>query len=518
MTSDDPASRSRFSGNSVALALNFGAVTLLALVQVRLLTAWLEPDAYGRFNALRGYSLLLSTVMLLGAPQLVLRFVPSLVARRRRGYALLLFAGTSVLTAGIGLLLMAAWVNGRLFLARVGVAGETAPELARWVTLSILFLSLRMIQNAFLMGLRSMGSQAAVEVLHMTALVTGIYLGRDHLDLLFLFRLLTGVSAGSFLLGLAAMLRALAREPEGEAAPGEGRSFFARYWAGAFLLSVVALAFTDLDRYLLALFVALEAVALFHVAGRILELARRFLSIPSLAIHPEITRLDATGRAGEVREILSIYLRANVLLGVVASLAIALTGKLLLRLLAGERYVGGYPVLLVLCLALPLSSFVAPLTTAMKALRQVGSAVACDVAWMGAYLGSFAPLVAWRGVEGIGWAQVGGALLQSVAAAVLARRRRMLDLPWSALSRILLLGLGAGLLVPVAGVVDAAGLSGLTPVLVAVAAIGVRAVLPRTGVFSARERDRLAGLVSPGWRRRLVHLALGPGSSAGGGS
>ena len=62
-------------------------------------------------------------------------------------------------------------------------------------------------------------------------------------------------------------------------------------------MSVVALAFSDADRWVLSNVLALEALSLFHVASRIARLANRFIAIPVLAFQPEVTRVDSEGRA-----------------------------------------------------------------------------------------------------------------------------------------------------------------------------------------------------------------------------
>ena len=69
--------RSRLAGNAISLTIAGAVGMLFTLIQLSILSRYLDGDSFGLFVALRGFSLLFSTLILAGLPQAIIRFFPS---------------------------------------------------------------------------------------------------------------------------------------------------------------------------------------------------------------------------------------------------------------------------------------------------------------------------------------------------------------------------------------------------------------------------------------------------------
>jgi O-antigen/teichoic acid export membrane protein len=188
-------------------------------------------------------------------------------------------------------------------------------------------------------------------------------------------------------------------------------------------LSVVAVAFSDADRWVLSHVLALEVLSLFHVASRIVRLASRFIAVPVLTLQPEITRIRAEGRRDEVDLVTRAFFKASVMMGAFAAVGIAAFADPLIKLASGREFLGAQTVLLLLAAALPLSAMTAPLTAVMKALDGVRAAFYCDLAWACVYITLLVVFASALGLEGTGWAALAASLVQVVVALRLASVR-----------------------------------------------------------------------------------------------
>ena len=103
-------SRSKIAENTIFLTVSGAASVLFTLAQLSILSRFLSVDDYGLFVTLRGFSLLLGAIILLGLPQVLVRFFPTFEARSEARKARLIGPSSRIsTTAGIwrGSLLMA---------------------------------------------------------------------------------------------------------------------------------------------------------------------------------------------------------------------------------------------------------------------------------------------------------------------------------------------------------------------------------------------------------------------------
>lgn len=502
-------SRARFIPNTIALAVFAVAGTLLTLAQVKLLSSYLPKEIFGLFASFRGFSLLIATVAANGIPAVLVRFLPVHEANRSRREAVRLGALSVLGTLAVLALsfLVVDTFRNRLF--DFVPASLLTPRLMIWFSVMTIGFALKLVVYAGLNGLRRLVHQVAIELASLGAVLVWVYLRRDALDIELLFKMFGLVSMGSVLASLpiaASFLSALGAAPA-DAGGGYRREYIS-YWYGAAGLSIVAVAFTDFDRYLLSQVVALELLALFHIGSRIMKLANRLLSVPNLAFQPEITRLHEQGMRDRVASATRVLIKFNTALSIIILSMIIVFSREIVLVVATPEYLGVLPLLIVLCCSLPLTTITAPVTTVMKALDQVRAALYCDLVWALVYVALLFLFGALYGIMGVGIANLCACLAQLLLSLSISK----LHLGFGFVAGLTgkLCACAGIACVPVAALMLLAGTDGTTPAyyagkgFLALAALmlfhlGVR----RTRVFADDERAMLRELFE---RRGLAPL------------
>ena len=498
---------SRIALNTLSLAASGAAGLVFTVLQLSLLSRFLDGERFGLFVALRGFSLLLATIALAGLPQVLVRFLPSLRARGERSRATILFAAASAVVLLLGTAILLSRGLWRPVLpagARMMIAGDA---LLFWAVAAAITLSLKLLLYGAFGGLREMRMQMLFEPVFLLVFTLYVVFRRDGLEVTGLFRALAALNGIVFLAGLP-VYRSLVRRHflgRGETAAGSELPRFLPYWGGSVLLSFVALAFTDVDRFVMSTMLPVSAVSLFHVASRVHNVLKRFLGLPVVAASPEITRLYEEGRVGEIPAKIRVFTHGTVVASLFAAAGAAVAGRHLIGLLSGQAYGGAYRILLILLPTIPLSAATAPLVAAMRSLHAMRGAVLCDFLWMAAYFGAFVPLVQTAGIAGMALAQGAACVVQLVAAILLARREWL----WGGVGR------GTGRL---AGVLLVAATAGAyltralgpasTIVFLLVFPFAARALIATLGVFEAKETAVFLSILPRGRGQRLLSWLL----------
>ncbi len=416
---------SRITQNTIALAASGAAGMIFSLVQMSVLSRMLGADEFGLFVALRGFSLLLSTVILLGLPQVLIRFLPSLENRgqRKKGIALFLVSSAVLLLAGAVLYASAGY--WRSWMPAGTGEGFLSDGIVLWMTLASVAMAFKLLLYGGFNGLREMRMQMFLEVAYLAVLTGWILLRRDRLDLEFLFMAVFVVNAAVTAAGYPFFFLILGRSiVAGNAGAGPGVVLppAIPYWGYSILLSIVALAFTDVDRYVMTSLLPVSAISLFHVASRLNGLMKRFLGFPVVAMQPEITRIFEEGRWNDLSGRIVLFTKVTLIASLFFAGLAAVGGKEAILLLSGGAYGFSYVILLVLIPCLPAAALIAPLIITMRALHFMKWAVLCDFLWMATYFGSFLLLVPAIGVTGMAAAQLVATLVQVIAAIMLSKR------------------------------------------------------------------------------------------------
>lgn len=414
--------RSRFVGNTFSLAASTAVSTVLTLAQTKILAVSLPLAVFGLFASLRGLSLLVSILAANGFPQALVRFLPEHAARGERRTAVRASAIAVGVTLALCVLMLGAVMAMRSAFLNDVPPGAMSRGLLVWFCVTTVAVALKLVLYGGFNGLRRFGSQTLLETLALAVQAGWMWIERDHLDLQRLFEIVgitSAVSAAIAVPWFAARLSSDVRR--GDARPST--TPYGRYWTGAVGLSIVALAFTDVDRWVLSHVLALEVLSLFHVASRIVRLSNRFIAVPVLTLQPEITRIRAEGRDDEVDLATRAFFKASVLMGAFAAAGIIVYADPLIDLASGREFLAAKTTLFLLAASIPFTAMTAPITAVMKALDGVRAAFYCDLAWACVYIVLMLLLASSFGLEGTGMAAIGASLVQWVVAMRLASVR-----------------------------------------------------------------------------------------------
>lgn len=488
-------SRSRIAENTIFLTVSGAASAAITLVQLAVLSRYLSGDSFGLFVTLRGFSLLLGTAILVGLPQVLVRFLPTHEARNEAGRSI----GMFFLSAAVVTLLGCALCASSGLWERLLPSGVStligSHRLIIWLALSSVTLALKMLLYGGFSGLREMRMQMLIEVTSLAIFTAFMIVERVRLDVEMLFAAMFVINLAAFVAGIPVFVRQARRHAGAGSTGGTGvvtPNFFS-YWTGAVCLSVVALAFTDFDRFVMSSVLPMAAISLFHVASRVDALLKRFLGLPILAAQPEITRVYEEGRWTDIAGRIGLFTKGMVAAALFSTALFAVIGRDAIVVLSGHAYADSYRILLILLPTVPLAAISAPLMATMRSLHYMKWAVLCDFLWMAVYFGSFFLLVSTLGVEGMAIAQVLASLVQVSAAVLLARREGF----FGGIG-----GAGVGRLAAVLVVLAAAGMAitlrfhlpaSIAAVLLAPPA--AKLIIGRLRLFNADEKTQVLDLV-----------------------
>lgn len=497
-TTAPPAGRSRFVSNTAALGAMAVTSTLLALVQVKILAVYLPQGTFGLFVKLRGLSLLVSMLAANGLPQLLLRYLPVHESHRERRAAVALTAACAAAATALTVVLLAGLHNFRGSFMDSVPAPVMDSRFLLWFYATTLGVTLKLVLYGGLGGLRRLGAQTWLESVSLLVQVAWIFALRDRLGIENLFMVLGSVSLATVAVGTPWFIHRLRLDTfESGAAPARSRerTSYGSYWVGATGLSLVAIAFTDVDRYVLSGVLALETLSLFHIGSRVVRLSNRFMGIPVLAFQPEVSRLDAEDRRDDVAASTRVFMKFNIVTGLFVAAGVAVFASELIRLVANNAYLEARPLLLVLAASIPLTAMTAPLTAVMKALDDVRRAFFCDLAWALTYLVALVVLGRRFGLIGAGYAHVLACVVQLLLAARLGR---------VAMGRVMARTLPRGIVACV--LAFAAPLAAQWLPLGDAVRLAVRLLLLLSGVWVFRWALLALGTLDPGERSRLADM------------
>jgi len=416
--------RSKIVENTVSLTVNGFCSLFFTAIQLGVLSRFLGGDLFGLFVSLRGFSLLLGAIVLVGLPQVLIRFLPSYQNRGRRGAAALLFLCSFSAILIIGGML---YGGSRLWIGLIpGQIRQLTPDpqTMRWLIIASVAVAAKMLVYGAFSGLREMKMQMILEFFYSLAFTAFIVARRDALDVAVLFRAIGLLNTLTFLVGVPLFFHLLFKLIPASRPPGGGEIALPAlmpYWLGSLVLGFVALAFTDVDRFVMSLALPLSAISLFHVASRINSILKRFLGIPILAAQPEITRIYEEGRADALTGKIRLFTKVALISSFFLIGLFAVIGRDVIRLLSGEEFQGAYVVLVLLLPTVPIAAVSAPLLATMRSLHYIRWVVLCDCLWMVFYFGSFFFLVRLMGVAGMAVSQIIASIVQMLVAVRLAK-------------------------------------------------------------------------------------------------
>ncbi len=420
---------SRIRSNTMALGASFFATALLAFLQVKIITNYLDKDAVGVWSAVLAIGALLATLSELGLPQVIVRYGAKFDAEGRMprlsvllGFALKVYSVALVLVFGL-LVLIGPWIG------RILGGGEVGRWLLVLGFLAMASGTLRALNNASFRGLRRMVAMAALEITFSLVVTVGYFLLRERLSVPMVLAVFLGASllVAAFGLGfLGRLFRRVRRtaNPEDLAGPifPEVRGF----WQGAAAAGIFLIAIEQLDKPLLATLVSFEALAVFHVAARLHLFARRLLFVPFQVMFPEITHKWEGPRRAELTADMRLFIKLELGLGLMVVVLLSVFARPLLLLVSTPEFLSGTRVLWLFMAVIPFLCLYQPLVMFLRAIGKVWLAFFSDASWLLVYLGLGSVLVRRFGLPGFVAGQVAASVLMLIYNITVFRR---LNLP-----------------------------------------------------------------------------------------
>ena len=487
--------KSKIVENSVSLAVNGFCSLCFTVIQLGVLSRYLGSDLFGLFVSLRGFSLLLGTIVLVGLPQVLIRFLPSYQNRGRRGAAALLFLCSFSAIMIIGALL---YSGSRLWAGLIpGQIKQLSddPQMMRLLVIASVAVAAKILLYGAFSGLREMKMQMILEFFYSLAFTIFIVFRRETLDVVVLFRAIGLFNASTFFAGAPLFLYQLFKLiPASEKREGREIALPALmpYWFGSLVLGFVALAFTDVDRFVMSLALPVSAISLFHIASRINFILKRFLGIPILAAQPEITRVYEEGRADALTGKIRLFTKVALVSSFFLIGLVAVIGRDVILLLSGEEFLDAYIVLILLLPTVPIAAVSAPLLATMRSLHYIRWAILCDCLWMIFYFGSFFFLVRLMGVKGMAVSQIIASIVQMIVAVRLAKGAGFYGGIGNRIGRVLI---ALFVVAPLGIFVTRLGGLPATALLVLLAPFTARFFAQRLKVIEPSERDEILDMI-----------------------
>lgn len=494
--------KSKIAENTVSLVVSGAAGLVFTVIQLGMLSRSLTEEHFGLFVALRGFSLLLSTIVLFGAPQVLIRYLPSYQSRGKQWRALFLFGVSTCTVLALGAILYAGRDLWRGWIPE-GLGSLLPGTIILWMLLASITLALKLLLYGGFSGLREMRMQMFLEPLYLCALTVYIFIARDTLTVRRLFQVIFLFNGIVFCVGLPVFIVLVHRLIGAGGAGGRAgvvTPAFVPYWGGAIALSFVALAFTDVDRFVMSSVLPVSAISLFHVASRINGLLKRFLGMPVIAAQPEITRVHEQGRGGELTGKIGLFTKGIFTASILSAALVAVVGDDLLGVLSGPAYRDAYRILLVLLPTVPIAGVAAPLLITMRSLHFMHWAVLCDFIWMAGYFGTFPLFVSWWGVVGMGVAQIAATVIQLIVAVSLARREGFYGGFAPSLLRLLIV---VAVAVPIGMLITWRLGTAASIACIVLFPLACKVVVQAIRVFAEGEKRQIVGLVPGRPGRRL---------------
>jgi O-antigen/teichoic acid export membrane protein len=384
------------------------------------------------------------------------------------------------------------------------------PQTMRWLIIASVALAAKMLLYGAFSGLREMKMQMILEFVYSLAFTLFIVASRSTLDVTVLFRAIGLLNALTFLVGAPLFFYLLFRLIPASGTPAEGEIVLPAlmpYWLGSLVLSFVALAFTDVDRFVMSLALPVSAISVFHVASRINFILKRFLGIPILAAQPEITRVFEEGRADILTDKIRLFTKVTLVSSFFLIGLFAVIGRDVIRLISGEAFLDAYVVLLLLLPTVPIAAISAPLLATMRSLNYMKWAILCDCLWMVFYFGSFFFFVRLMGVKGMAVSQIIASIAQMLVAVRFARGEGFYGGVGKRIGRVLTVLLVAA---PIG--ILATHIGGL-PVSIVIAALSPfmgRHLVRRLKVIETSERNEMLDMIPVRFGKRAVGWLVPP--------
>jgi O-antigen/teichoic acid export membrane protein len=501
----------RVRSNALAMVGTFLIQGGFVFLQVKLLTHWLTPAEFGLYSSIFALGALLGSLAELGFSVVLVRYGAKFDAENRLGALRRLLHVAIGLWAVTGLLL-----GGLLFLLAGPVAEALRrPEVTAGLLVlgffSVLSFSFRSFSSAAFQGERRMSPALLIELVYMAGVTATYVVLGDRLSVVSVFWTFLGWGVVVGLGGLLAFDLMAARDRSFDTGTVAVRGLLSEirsFWGGALVTTALAIAFENADRIVLAALLPFEAVAVYHLAGRINLFTRKILFIPQQVTKPELAFKWERGAVEPLRQDLLLFSKLEWAVGVLLGVLVVIGARPGILLASDARYLSAEPVLVAMAGALPILSLAAPLTTFLRASGRIWISVRSDTIWLLSSLALGILFLRFWGVPGFAMGQMFAAMLALLYTVWSLRRN---GYPCPSLRFLFAHGAGAVLLWGAAvGITRWKPVTSLPAAILAgsVFVVLLNAALARFHYLTPAEESRLFALLGSGPLSRIGRLLL----------
>jgi O-antigen/teichoic acid export membrane protein len=393
----------RILRNISFLYLSLACGFILNFVQLKILSVYLPPHGLGEFFTINAFGQILSGILLLGAPFVLVRYVPKFEAekKKRELSSLLSFFVLSFFSLSVVVYTILYFVGHRL-----GIALYHSEIIGK--NLSLGFVASSAVTFFWLVfmafnGLRKMSSAALLNILYLILLTGSLILFRHKLSVtlvlrIYLFSVIPSIGIGLFLLHKeVGRIRFQHTEIIKE---------ISYYWKYAIFLGVLSPLLHYLDRLIIGCYLTMPMVAIFTVASRIKNSAARVLDIPIQAVTPEMSYSWEEGRKKVIGSDLSLVVKLYFFATLVFATSVLVGCKDMIQLISTAEYAGAAAPLGFLMVSAILSSLYAPIATAMRAIGKISLQLISNIVWVCAYVALMLIFLGRFGIVGVGIAHL----------------------------------------------------------------------------------------------------------------
>lgn len=497
---------SRVAKNSLILLIFFLLHQFLILIQLKILTNWLNPDQLGEYFTLLAIAAIISIFIQLGLPFVVTRFIAKYQALTQNLTArkLVFFSWFIIMSSGIVLLLLTILLSKSI----LNLIYTTPPSsnFLIWAIILNIIISFKAITYSAFFGLQKMEFPAVSEALIASGIAILLYSFRFQLSILKVIQINLFVNLFLTVLFSLFLISLLRKDTKGSSQKTGFLSDIKSFWLGAVFTSFLAIALNYADQILISMLLSFSSVAVFYLAFKITYLSRHIIAIPLDAFSPEITRKWELNLKEELQENIRFFVKMIFILAVfLAALTFSLAQPII-YLISSQEFEESIILLMFLSLALPLITIFSPINYFFRAIGKISYSLLADFIWLFGYLSCGFVLLKWQGLLGLAIAFI----LVSLFLAIFNFRRVKKFIIWRIDKPlgIFLCGLATTLvtllLIKILPIPDILKLV----VGIITAFIGYNLFLIRGKIISSEDREKLIALTSNHNLKKAITFAL----------
>lgn len=376
----------RYFKNVFFLFTSYFLSLIFNLLILKILTNFLPQEALGIYFTYTGGCLIFSQILLIGLPYVFTRYVPYWEEKGELSKVFVLFIYFSFFYLLIFLITI-------LIFSLFPLSNKKIFFLSFLLAYSLSFLTvLTSLFNSF----RKMEYSFFINFIYLFSFTLFIYLIREKINIenvliSQIFSLTISNFSGTF-----SLLKRL------KPAICNFKSIWREirtYWKEAFLLHILSPFFDYTDRIILALFSGFINVSLFTSMRKIIQPLRQILHYPAEAMAPEISaRIE---RFEDFKIYFDIFRKFLFIFSIHLFFFLFLFGKPIISFITNELYLSAYPVLIILCLKIVVSSLYSPYLLLYRSYGRIIHFFYSDFLWILFFLSLAYPSVKYLGIEGL---------------------------------------------------------------------------------------------------------------------